>query len=339
MIIFYFGFTIEQMKVLIIRFSSIGDIVLSTPLLRVLAQHNDEKYEIHYITKEIFASVIENNPYVDKLYTFKKEITELISQLKKEEYNFIIDLHHNLRSRRLISLLHKPAKSFNKLNYEKWLRVHLKIDILPHEHIVERYINTVSFLGFHYDGEGLEYYITEQDEAVFDRINYSKNQNYVILVVGGAHFTKQIPDDMLVKIAKEAKQKVVLLGGKNDMDKASSIESQIGGAAFNLVGKLSLNESAALIKYAQKIVTPDTGLMHIAAAFKIEILSLWGNTIPEFGMYALLPNAKQQLNHIFEVKGLSCRPCSKIGYAKCPKKHFNCMRLQEVDEIIKVLNA
>lgn len=132
--------------------------------------------------------------------------------------------------------------------------------------------------------------------------------------MGGAHKTKQIPTDLLIRIGKEAKNKLVLLGGKEDVENASIIEKEIGANILNLVGKIGLNESAAIIKYSTKVLTPDTGLMHIAAAMKKEIISIWGNTIPEFGMWALLPEDMKDKNHIFEVKGLKCRPCSKIGY-------------------------
>jgi len=325
------------MKFLIIRFSSIGDIVLTTPVVRALATSEDNN-EVHYITKEKFANTLKNNPYIDKLYTIKKEITEIEDKLKAEQYDYIIDLHRNLRSRRLIAKLGRPSKYFNKLNYEKWFRVNLKWDILPDVHIVYRYMDTIAFLGIKYDGKGLDYFLSDNDEDIFNSIEISKHETYNVFVVGGAHYTKQIPENILISAGKNSKNRVVLLGGNEDITKAKAIENNIGENCLNLVGKLSLNESAAIVKYSQKVLTADTGLMHIAAAFNREIISVWGNTIPEFGMYVLLPDNSQNKNHIFEVKDLKCRPCSKIGYQKCPKNHFKCMKEQDINGIIKILN-
>jgi ADP-heptose:LPS heptosyltransferase len=326
------------MKFLIIRFSSIGDIVLTTPVIRALATADDDN-EVHFITKKKFSDTLNTNPYISKLYTIEKEITEIEDKLKAEKYDYIIDLHRNLRSRRLISMLGQASKYFNKLNYEKWLRVNLKWDILPNIHIVNRYMDTIAFLGIKYDGKGLDYFLDSENEEIFNTINISTTEKYYVFVVGGAHYTKQIPDELFINIGQKSKTKIVLLGGNEDIVKSNNIAEKIGNHCLNLVGKISLNQSAAIIKYSNKVLTPDTGLMHIAAAFKREILSIWGNTIPEFGMWALLPENSQKKNHVFEVKGLKCRPCSKIGFQKCPKKHFKCMKEQNLNEIIKALNS
>jgi ADP-heptose:LPS heptosyltransferase len=142
---------------------------------------------------------------------------------------------------------------------------------------------------------------------------------------------------MLIEIGKSTSKKWILLGGKEDASKAQQIAMALGINCIDLTSKLSLNQSATVVKYAHKILTPDTGLMHIAAAFKKEIISVWGNTIPQFGMNALLPEHCINIAHIFEVEKLNCRPCSKIGYKKCPKKHFNCMQMQNVNAIVKEL--
>ncbi len=322
------------MKFLIIRFSSIGDIVLTSPVVRALATAK-ENNEVHFVTKEKFVDTIKFNPYINKIYTIENNISEIEADLIKEEYDFIIDLHRNLRSRRLIGKLGRPSKYFNKLNYEKWILVNLKWDILPRVHIVERYMDTIAFLGLKYDGLGLDYYL--ESENTLETVDIKKNEEYFVFVVGGAHITKQILDEILIKIGRRTNKKIVLLGGKEDIIKATNITEQIGKHCINLVGKLELNQSAEIIKYSKKIITPDTGLMHIAAAFDIEIISIWGNTIPEFGMYALLPENTKNKNHIVEVKGLKCRPCSKIGYQNCPKKHFKCMTEQNIDSIVELL--
>ncbi len=325
------------MKLLIIRFSSIGDIVLTTPLLRVLAQA-DEKHEIHYVTKKKYLQVIAHNPYISKIHTFEHGITEVEKNLQVEHFDFVLDLHHNLRSHRLIATLGRPSKSFNKLNYEKWIAVNFKWNILPAVHIVKRYFDPLSFLNLKYDGQGLDYFTGEIDSAKMQSFDINFEENFIVFVVGGAHATKQIPEDILIKIAANCQNKIVLLGGKDDVTKANNLALQIGVGCHNLTAQLSLNESAWVVSKSTKVLTSDTGLMHIAAAYKKEIISLWGNTIPEFGMYPLMPLGLEKQSHIFEVKGLKCRPCSKIGFKTCPKKHFHCMTLQDIDGIREALH-
>jgi len=324
-------------KFLIVRFSSIGDIVLTTPVIRAL--HNmPQASEIHFITKKKFKTTLQNNPYIDKLYTFEKEITEIASELKAEKYTHIIDLHSNLRSKRLKYLLKANTHSFNKLNVKKWMRVKLKYDKLPNIHIVDRYIQTLEFLGIKNDNQGLDYFLSESDIVNTSTFKKQFPEGYHTFVIGGAHFTKQIPSSTLIEIANKSKLPIVLVGGPEDKSKGDEILRLAKNTVINSCGNFSLNESAAIIKQGNKVVSSDTGLMHIASAFKKEILSLWGNTIPEFGMYPYFPKEEKNKNHIFQVKDLACRPCSKIGYNQCPKRHFNCMLQIDITSIIKQLN-
>ncbi|MCK5856246.1 MAG: glycosyltransferase family 9 protein [Bacteroidales bacterium] len=325
-------------KILIVRFSSIGDIVLTTPVIRAL--HNmTRRPEIHFITKKKFAATLQNNPYIDKLYTFDKEITEISSELKTENYTYIIDLHTNLRSKRLRHLLKVKSSSFNKLNIKKWMRVKLKYDRLPNIHIVNRYMKAVEFLGIENDDNGLDYFVSDQDlENTSSIVNKFPN-GFHAFVIGGAHFTKQIPTTLLIEIANNSALPVVLVGGPEDQAKGEDIVKGTSKTVLNTCGNFSLNEAAAIIKQSKKVLSSDTGMMHIASAFKKEILSLWGNTIPEFGMYPYFPKTEQTKNHIYQVQGLPCRPCSKIGFDKCPKNHFNCMLQIDTDSIIKQLNS
>ena len=333
---FFYFWTMD--KILIARFSSIGDIVLTSPVIRALHQL-EPKVEVHYITKSKFADTIKNNPYIHKLYTFDKEITELKSQLTAEKYDLIIDLHNNLRSRRLKLMLGVESYTFHKLNYRKWLKVKFKMNVLPDLHIVERYMKTVERLGARYDGKGLDYFITEADREVLNQMPDNFRDGYHALVVGGAHFTKQIPLEKLQELVAGSTKPLVLLGGPDDRTKAGKLQEKNPGKVWNTCGQISLNASAALVEKCDKVITSDTGLMHIASAFNKEILSLWGNTIPEFGMYPFMPDGNEDKNHIFERKDLSCRPCSKIGFEECPKQHFRCMMDLDMTEVLRVLNA
>ncbi len=318
------------MKILVVRFSSIGDIVLTTPVLRCLKQQLKD-VELHFVTKHNFLSVIENNIYVDKVFTIKDSLKDVIPQLKKENYDYVIDLHHNIRTLRLKTVLGKKSFSFNKLNWEKFLIVNFKKNKLPNVHIVDRYFETVESLGIKNDDKGLDYFISEKDEVdIQSSLPTLFHEDYNALVVGGSYFTKQIPVNKLKEICAKSTLPLVLLGGKEDAAIAEQVYQLYKNKTINLCGKLSLNQSASIIKQANKVITSDTGLMHIAAAYKKDIISIWGNTIPEFGMGPYLAGKNSQN---WEVKNLSCRPCSKLGYKKCPKGHFKCMNDIEIKNI------
>ena len=310
------------MKVLVIRFSSIGDIVLTTPILRCIKQQLKD-VELHFITKQQFFSVIENNPYVDKFHTINQSLAEIIPQLKKENFDYIIDLHHNARTLKLKLALGKKSFSFNKLNWQKFLIVNFKKNKLPQKHIVDRYFEAAANIGVKNDGKGLDYFINDNDEIdIVSSLPAIFHNDYHALVVGGSYFTKQIPLNKLKEICTNSSLPLILLGGKEDAAIAEQVYQFHKNKVLNLCGKLNLNQSASIIQQANKVITSDTGLMHIAAAYKKDIISLWGNTIPEFGMGPYLAGKNSQ---VLEVTNLSCRPCSKLGYKKCPKGHFKCM--------------
>ena len=318
------------MKVLIVRFSSIGDIVLTTPIIRCLKQQL-KNAEVHYITKQKFNSVVQHNPYIDKIYLIEKSTDELIDALKSENYDYIIDLHHNIRTFKLKQQLAKKAFAFDKLNWKKFLAVNFKINKLPNIHIVDRYFATIKPLDVINDKQGLDYFISDKDEVELEKVFPSFfHLGYYCLVVGGSYFTKQIPLNKLQVICEKSTKPLVLLGGKEDEKIANQLHQMFPQTTFNACGLFNLNQSASVVKQSIKVITSDTGLMHIASAYKKEIISLWGNTIPEFGMYPYLPGPNSK---ILEVKNLSCRPCSKLGYKKCPKGHFKCMNDIQVPEV------
>jgi ADP-heptose:LPS heptosyltransferase len=319
------------MKILIIRFSSIGDIVLTTPVVRCLKKQLPN-CTIHYATKAAFANIVLTNPYIDKVLKLEDYEEEIIEQAKLEQYDWIIDLHHNLRTLKIKKALKKvKSKSFYKLNIQKWLMVALKINKLPNTHIVDRYMDTVAHLGVKNDGQGLDYFIPEKDKVQDNDIPTSHLAGYIGLVIGAAHATKQFPIEKLKALCAAIQHPIILLGGKEDVIKGNEIAALDTFKIYNACGKFNLNESADLVSRSKFIITNDTGLMHIAAAFKKPIISLWGNTIPAFGMTPYYGNYNVT-NVILENKNLSCRPCSKIGYDKCPKGHFKCMN--QIDDAI-----
>lgn len=323
----------KPLKILVIRFSSIGDIVLTTPVIRCLKLQKNA--EIHYLTKKAFKDVLIHNPYIDRLHFLNEDWKEMVSALKSERFDLVIDLHHNLRTLRLKSALGVKSYSFDKLNFEKWLLVNLKIDRMPKMHIVDRYLATTASLGVVNDQSGLDYFLDEQtDRVAAGRLPESHRNGFIGFVIGAQHATKRLPKEKIREICISVNKPVILLGGKGDSETAEFASRDLGHV-YNACGLFSLNESAYLVSIAEKIITHDTGLMHIAAAFKKEILAIWGNTVPEFGMYPYLGD--KTVN--YEVKGLPCRPCSKIGFDKCPRGHFKCMNLQDIKAITAHLNV
>lgn len=323
-------------KILIIRFSSIGDIVLTTPLIRCLHEQLPGA-QIHYLTKEKFHKVLEANTYIHKTHLFRDDLKGVIRTLKKEHFDFVVDLHRNIRSARVKMALRKPSGTFNKLNYEKWLRVNFKTNKLPDIHIVDRYFDAVKKLNVRNDGQGLDYFIPDEDLLTHNDLPGVYSGGFVALVVGAMHYTKMMPEERLIDLCGMIDKPVILLGGPDDHARAQRIASASKERIFNACGIFNINQSASLISLAEKVITHDTGLMHIAAAFRKEIYSLWGNTIPEFGMYPYLP-AGEGKSVIMQTEGLSCRPCSKIGFAKCPKKHFKCMMDIDLEQLSAMIN-
>jgi heptosyltransferase-2 len=193
-------------------------------------------------------------------------------------------------------------------------------------------MKTVESFAIGNDGEGLDYFIPAKDEVKQNDIPISHHLGYIGLVIGAAHNTKKLPVEKLKELCSKIDHPLILLGGKEDNENAKQIASVDPIKIYNACGKFNLNESADLVKRSKLIITHDTGLMHIAAAFKKKIISVWGNTVPEFGMYPYY--GKDQIrNFKFEIRGLRCRPCSKIGYAKCPRGHFKCMKQISMDAV------
>jgi len=317
-------------KVLIIRFSSIGDIVLTTPVIRCVKQQLNEA-EVHFAVKKAFLPVVAANPYIDKIHVLEGDLAEFAKRLRAEKFDYIVDLHQNLRSWRirLSASWRTPSLGFPKLNVRKWMLTKLKIDLMPDIHIVDRYFKAAKKLGIVNDGKGLDYFIPLEDEYDLKLLPEPFIQGFTGFVIGAKHATKRLPVHKIISICLGLQNPVILLGGPEDAETAGKIVTAAGPHVLSMCGKINLNQSASLVRQAKLIITHDTGLMHIAAAFRKEIISIWGNTVPKIGMYPYMPGDEEK-SRIVEVNGLKCRPCSKLGYDKCPKGHFKCM--EEIDE-------
>ncbi|MEM1325942.1 MAG: glycosyltransferase family 9 protein [Bacteroidota bacterium] len=212
--------------------------------------------------------------------------------------------------------------------------VKFKINRLPDVHIVDRYLATTKKLGVQNDGKGLDYFIPESDQVEISE-RFGITNNYIAFAIGAAHATKRLPTDKIIAICQQLTSPTLLLGGPAEQEIGEQIAAQSGQHIINTCGQLNLYQSASIIQQAQAVITHDTGMMHVAAAFQKRIISVWGNTIPEFGMSPYYRNAPTQ-NTSVEVNNLSCRPCSKIGHTVCPKGHFKCMQEQDVEKIVRL---
>jgi len=293
--------------------------------------------EIHFLTKTQNEPIIRANPYIDQIWLYDHNFNEIIPQLKSQGFNFIVDLHKNYRSAFVKHQMNVKSASYPKLNIQKWATIHLRMNMMPDIHIVDRYFKAAEPLGIKNDGYGLDYFIPAEDEVALTGLPESHRGGFVAIVIGGKHNTKIFPPEKVAEVCKKLAQPVILLGGKEDRERGELIENQVGTLVYNSCGLYNINQSASLIRQAMAVLTNDTGLLHVAAAFIKPIVSVWGNTIPEFGMYPYLPEKFKSNSMIAEVKGLSCRPCSKLGFNKCPKKHFNCMKQIEVDPVVEFL--
>lgn len=320
-----------MVKFLILRFSSIGDIVLTTPVVRHL-KRQVEGASVHYLTKSAFSPILESNPYIDQIHVFNGgDLNALIRRLKSLEFDYIIDLHHNARSQHVKMKLKRMDFSVDKLNFKKWLFVNFKWDRMPDVHMVDRNLDTIRHFISERDGEGLDYFIPPKEEVDLTTLPASYRKGYIALAIGAQHRTKQLPQEQLLDLCRRLEQPLVILGGENDAASAEQIlKSLPEKEILSKCGKLNIHQSASLVRQARLLITHDTGLMHIGAAFHKKIITIWGNTVPKFGM---VPYMADPGSVRFEVEGLRCRPCSKIGFQECPKKHFRCMRDQDISGI------
>ncbi len=325
-------------KILIIRFSSIGDIVLTTPVIRCVAGQIPDA-EIHYLTKEQYRPLLEANPHIQKIFTIRHNLGEVIPLLRKEKYDFIVDLHRNLRSLMTRAALLRPSGTFPKKNIQKWMLVHWKIDRVPKMHVVDRYFRAVRKLRVTNDRQGLDHFIPDADRISLDTLPKPHQEGYIAFVIGARHQTKILPTEKIIRLCRMLDQPVVLLGGPGDRDRGQTIALEAGTLIYNTCGQQNINQSASLLEQARVVVTHDTGLMHIAAAFRKRIVSIWGNTVPSLGMVPYYPEGYSHLSSIQEVHGLRCRPCSKLGYPSCPRKHFRCMNEISEEAIVGLLSS
>lgn len=310
--------TITALKrLLVIRLSSLGDVTLTTPLLRALkAKFSDA--EIHALAKPAYAPILRGNPALSAIFT-----TDTFAPSAR--YDAIIDLQNNLSSRRYHRFGDRVF-AYRKENWKKFALVHFKANFYDgYESVAERYARAVAPLGVRLDDKGCEAFLTDEER----QFGQAQRADIRALAVcfGARHFTKRFPPERfasaLNRVLERRDVEIWLLGGAEDAPQGKEIEANIArkDRVKNFAGRLSLRHSAALLAAADAALCNDTGLMHLAAAFQKPIVVIFGSSVKEFGF---LPYKTRFA--LLEVDGLACRPCSHIGRDSCPKKHFKCMR-------------
>ena len=325
-------------KILIIRFSSIGDIVLASPVFRCVKQQLPDA-EVHFLTKLSFKIVTAQNPYIDRFFYYHDNMGELITRLKEENYDHVIDLHNNIRSNKIKRSLKTDTHTIDKQTWEKFLLTQLNIDVMSEKHITERSLDTVLPLGVKDDGGGLDYFIAKQDEVPDNDIPTGHSAGYIAIVIGATYFTKRFPVHKLIELCDKIDHPIILLGGKEDMANGELIAAQNPIKIYNACGKFNISESADLVKKSKLVISNDTGMQYIACAFKRPVIALWGGTSPRLDVEPYYGNnfMRQQQQPFYEniVLDLRCQPCSKYGLNKCPLEHFHCMEKISVDAVVE----
>ena len=316
------------MRVLIIRLSSIGDIILTTPILKQLKEKFPD-IVIDFVVLKNFKDSIEGSPYIDNLILFDKKkddgfrnIKKFGKKLNENKYDYVFDLHRKFRSKLISSEIKSKIFVYPKRKLWKSLLVKLKL-IKYHvdDTIIKNYFTAFKVLGIKYKWEDLDFNFSKDDLE-----NVKKYSGMFAMAPGASKETKKWLPEKFGKLAKKLydkyKIKTVLLGGKEDIERCELINKVSENSCINLAGKISLKESGALLSISKLLVTNDSGPFHIGRGVGCKSYVIFGPTDPNMFEY----NSLAELIYANE----KCSPCSLHGGKKCPKGHFNCMN--NIDE-------
>lgn len=335
-------------KILIIRLSSMGDVILTTQLTRILRNSYPDAL-IDFAVSKQFSEIYNYNPHISNIFEYDKslpnsEIINLRDEFLKshgiEKYDLIIDLQRNIRSRNLRNGIYEKLVKVRKHRLNKLSLVYFKKNLInPSKLIPEIYLETLSELGIKDDGKGLELWLPEEKGFNIyppeNRILNNKMEK-IAIAPGAFHFTKRwLPErftELIRKLKDAYNAEIILVGGKNDEEISSQIKSCINFEINDYSGSESIIETARIIDSCDLLITNDTGVMHIAAARQVPVAAIFGSTVPAFGFSPF------RVQNIIIEKPVTCRPCTHIGRNSCPKKHFNCMKLITADNVIEGVN-
>ncbi len=317
-------------KILIIRLSSIGDILLATPFLRQTRIKFPDAV-IDFVIKERFIDLVQYNPHVNRIFSVNEKeglhgLLELRKLLIANNYDYVFDLHNNFRSRILTYGMRAHISRIHKDKIKRALLVYTKINLYKQvTPIPLRYLKVGEKAGIKDDFNGLEIFWKNHIEEGLSLVVDTKllRKPFVVVAPGAGFKTKQWPVEYFRELIETIEKKhglpIVILGSKEEEERFRLLE--ISDAVHNLAGKLTLLESAIILSKAQAVISNDSGLMHMATAVKVPVLAIFGSTVKEFGFFPF-----RAQSNVIENKKLWCRPCSHIGRNHCPLIHFKCMK-------------
>ena len=322
------------MRLLFIRFSSIGDIVFTTPAIRC-AKQQIPGVEIHFLTKANMKAVTAENPYVDQFHYFDKDLNATIKELKQYQFDYIIDLHKNFRTYRIQKALGVPTLSYKKLSFQKFLLTKLHFNFMPKRHIVDRSLDALASLGVVNDGKGLDYFVPKEVIFKTNALPASFQSGYIALVIGASYASKKLPVAELQALCHKIPYPIVLVGGKEDQAEGEAVASVNPIKIYNACGQFNLHESALLVKNSKTVIAHDTGFLYIACAFHKKTVAIWGATSPALQVEPYYPTDSMNTEWYYNaiVPNLPCQPCSNYGTKQCPQGHFACMKKQDLQAI------
>jgi heptosyltransferase-2 len=339
-------------KILIIQTAYIGDVILTLPVAQVLKK--EMKCEIDFLCIPKTAELLRNNRYIDNLIVYDKKardkrflkLRNVSNRIRFKRYDIIISPHRSARS----AFLAFRGKSEISISFDKSSLSFLykkKVNYIKNIHEIQRNLKLLEPLGISVDSIiKPEIFIAESDVKVVSlllkKYGISDDENFITIAPGSVWMTKRYPPEKYINflnILTNKNFKIILIGGKEDVEICRFIKEKTTNAGvFNSAGKLTLTQSAELIRRSSVLITNDSSPLHLANSVGTKVIAIYGATIPEFGFYPYGSKDK-----IFEVKGLKCRPCSIHGLNKCPVKTLDCLeKIKEEDiseEIIKTISS
>lgn len=322
------------MKILVIRMSSIGDVILTTPVLKAFKKKYPES-QIDFLVLEQFKDAISGVKYIDNLITFNKKrddglknILRFADSLKGNGYDYIFDLHAKFRSKIIAKRLGVKTYTYKKRAWWKTLLVKARlIKYQVDDTIVKNYFGAFKDFGLKYKGENLDFFFEETESL-------EEYKGLPVMAPRASKNTKEWTAEEFGRLAKLIKEKygvkTILIGGKSDIPRCEEIDRISENNCIILAGKLSLKESGALLSQAKFLVTNDSGPFHIARGVGCRTFVIFGPTSPEMFDFG----EKDTLIYA----GVECSPCSLHGDRECPKKHFKCMREIKAENILEIID-
>ena len=315
-------------NVLAVRFSSIGDILLTTPLLRAIRRSHPGA-RVTVLTKREYVPLLSHNPHVNLVLGLpaNRSLLSLASELRADRYTHLLDLHDNLRSRALRLLVPGSWRTYPKHRLARaWLIRAKRNRYRDRRPVAERYFSAAGDLGAKPDGCPPDFFLgPEAGEQIFEwlgTVGLQDEPNIVALGPGAAHATKRWPlEHWQGLVARNLKggAAVVIVGGPGDADLGAALAEKSGGRVASAAGIFGLQGTGALLQRARVLVSGDTGVMHMATAVGTPVVGLFGPTVEAFGFFPYTRQAS-----VLELP-LPCRPCTAQGSSRCPLGHHRCM--------------